>query len=207
VASELPAAPTLVDERRAPRVDWSIVVVASLSVDPPPEPTGCPLMYTCTLEVVVTAVVVESASVDAAVVVAVDGLVVVVVGGGAACAVVTAVVEVGAVVVAVDGLVVVVGDEVVAWAVVTAVVETGGATTVVVVVVVVTPGEDGIDGTVATGGGVVGAELAAGMRAAAAVRFSSPTVMPVTGSWTGVADCWIQLLIWSTVGREPNRDS
>ena len=30
--------------------------------------------------------------------------------------------------------------------------------------------------------------------------------MPVTGSWTGVADFWIQLLIWATVGRVPNRD-
>jgi hypothetical protein len=56
----------------------SIVVVALLSGDPPPEPTGCPLMYTCRLEVVVTAVVVESAGVDGAVVVAVDELVLVV---------------------------------------------------------------------------------------------------------------------------------
>ena len=103
--------------------------------------------------------------------------------------VVTAVVDDGAVVVAVDELVVGVGDEVAVCAVVTAVVEAGGATTVVVVVVVVPPGEDGIDGTVATGGGEVGARLAGGMRAAAAVRFNSPTVMPVTGSWTGVADC------------------
>jgi hypothetical protein len=194
-------------------------------------------MYTCTLEVVVTAVVVESAGVDGAVVVVVDALVVVAGDGVVAWAVVTAVVEDGAVVVVVDALVVVVGDdvavwavvtavvedgavvvagdglvavvgeEVAAWAVVTAVVETDVATPVLVVVVVVTPGEDGIDGTVATGAGEVGAGLAAGMRAAAAVRFSSPTVMPVTGSWTGVADCWIQLLIWSTVGREPNRDS
>jgi hypothetical protein len=77
VAAELPAAPPLADERRAPTVDWSIVVVALLSVDPPPEPTDCPLMYTCTLEVVVTAVVVESAGVDGAVAVAVDELVVV----------------------------------------------------------------------------------------------------------------------------------
>jgi hypothetical protein len=176
VAAELPAAPALADEKIAARVDWSIVVVALLSVDPPPEPTGCPLMYTCTLDVVVTAVVVESAGAD------------------------------GAVVVTVDELDVVVGDEVAAWEVVTAVVEDGAVVLAVDELVVVTPGEDGIDGTVTTGGGEVGACLAGGMRAAAAVRFSSPTVMPVTGSWTGVADCWIQFLIWSTVGREPNRD-
>jgi hypothetical protein len=77
VATELPAAPTLADDGRAPRVDLSIVVVPLLSGDPTPEPTGCPLMYTCTLEVVVTAVVVESAGVDGAVVVVVDALVVV----------------------------------------------------------------------------------------------------------------------------------
>ena len=46
-----------------------------------------------------------------------------------------------------------------------------------------------VDGTVVTGAGDAGARLAAGMRAAAAVRFSSPTVMPVTESRTGVADC------------------
>ena len=77
MATELPAAPALADDRRAPMgVDLSIVVVALLSGDPPPEPTGCPLMYTCRLEVVVTAVVVESAGADGAVVVAGDEVVV-----------------------------------------------------------------------------------------------------------------------------------
>jgi hypothetical protein len=104
-------------------------------------------MYTCTLEVVVTAVVVELAGDDGTAVVAVDGVV--------ACVVV----------------------------------ETGVATAAVVVVVVVSGGEDAMGDSVVTGAGEAGARLPPGTRAAAAVRFNSPTVMPVTESWTGVADC------------------
>ena len=49
--------------------------------------------------------------------------------------------------------------------------------------------------TVVTGADGSRRWLAAGIRAAAAARFSSPIVMPVTESWTGVADSWIQSLI------------
>jgi hypothetical protein len=192
----------LEDAKSASSAVRLIDVVAFLCVVPP-EPTGWPLMYTCKLEVVVTAVVVELAGVDGVVVVVVDGVVVVVVDGA-----VVVVVD-WAVVVVVTGAVVVVVDGAVAWVVEVVVVETGvvtGVVVVVVVVIVVGAGEGGVDDTVVTGAGDVGVRLAPGIRAAAAARFSSPIVMPVTESWTGVGDCWIQFLIWSTVGREPNLD-
>jgi len=35
---------------------------------------------------------------------------------------------------------------------------------------------------------------------------SSPSVIPVAGSWIGVAPCCSQVLIWAIVGSVPNRD-
>jgi hypothetical protein len=100
------------------------------------------------------------------------------------------------VVVAVDVLVVV--DAVDPWLV-----------EVVVTGLEVVTGVLGVDVGDAVVTGVVGveAELAFGISAAAAARFSSPIVMPVAGSWTGVAESWIQPLISSTVGRVPKRDT
>ena len=65
-------------------------------------------------------------------------------------------------------------------------------------------GAEIVTGVVITGGFDV--ELPPGMRAAAPTRFNSPIVMPVTESCTGVAESWIQLLSWATVGNDPNRD-